>query len=42
MIALFVSLIALGALLALVVEHVWLDEVWQERLSHVIPDIHRG
>ena len=41
MIILFVLLIALGALLALLEEHVWLDEEWEEKLSHVIPDISR-
>ncbi|TDR72987.1 hypothetical protein [Paludibacterium purpuratum] len=41
MIILLIGLVALGALLALVEEHVWLDDEWEERLSHVIPDLNR-
>lgn len=41
MIALLVCMMLLGASLALIEEHFWLDDEWQARLARVLPDIDR-
>jgi hypothetical protein len=41
MIALLAGMMLLGASLALIVEHTWLDDEWQTRLARVRPDIDR-
>ena len=41
MIALLAGMMLLGASLALVVEHFWLEDAWAERLARVRPDLDR-
>lgn len=41
MITLLAGIMLLGATLALVEEHVWLDDEWETRLARVLPDLTR-